>query len=73
MVLTTGAFFVAFAVLAEILGGTMFRSYFDWKNYPPRYPEGVHGNDERIRTIAARVTMVVGVGLVIVGAIGKVL
>lgn len=69
MLLTAGLFFVAFGVLAELLGGTMFRSFFDWRNYPPRYPKGVRGNDVRVRTLAARVTLLVGVALTLAGLV----
>ena len=65
----TGVFFIAFGVVAEVAGGTMFRSFFDWKHYPPKYPVGVHGNDVRIKTLGARLLLLVGVVLLVVGVV----
>lgn len=63
----TGIFFMVFGVFAEIAGGTMFRSFFDWRNYPPKYPKGVHGNDVRIKILGARLMLLVGFVMVLIG------
>jgi hypothetical protein len=69
MLLYWGVAFVAVGVLSELLGGTLFRSFFNWKDYPPRYPKGVHGNVHRINTIVGRVVLLVGLAMTIIGLV----
>lgn len=68
MLLYVGVAFVAVGVLGELLGGTMFRSFFNWKNYPPRGPHG-GGTDFRISTIGGRVYLLAGLAMAIIGLV----
>jgi hypothetical protein len=59
MLLYVGFFFFAGGVLGELLSGTMFRSFFNWRDYPPR-TSGL-----RIKTILGRVGLVAGLVMII--------
>lgn len=61
--LIMGLFFVAFGVLAELLGGTLFRSFLNWKDYPPRT------SDLRVKTILGRITLLVGLAMTVIGLV----
>jgi hypothetical protein len=39
------------------------------KDYPPRYPKGVHGNVYRMNTIFARVVILAGLAMAIIGLV----
>lgn len=58
-----GVGFVLLGVAAELIGGTNFRHFFDW-----RYPAAtVRGDDIRIKVLGVRLLFLVGVALLALG------
>jgi hypothetical protein len=69
MLLYAGVTFLAVGVIIELLSGTMFRSFFNRKDYPPRYPKGVYGNVFRMNALFARAIILAGLAMAIVGLV----
>ena len=62
-----GSVFIMMGALAELLGGTFFRSFFDWRNFPPKARRGA--NDLRIKIIGFRFLLILGVIFFVIGCI----
>jgi hypothetical protein len=68
--LLAGSVFMMMGALAELLGGTSFRSFFDWRNFPPKSRRGA--DELRIKIIGFRILLILGVIFFVIGCISLV-